>query len=215
MKPRSWKLVKWLAWVGTVLVFLGACLFVGNRAWYRARTWTPVNIPVPLTVGHISTPEFAVNVEDTFTIRLDVDPEVPARTMDAVLGIGDLTSGKTEGGPGFKLSWVMRSDGKDVLHGISDGRGEGFWGSRRGRVLGSFHAEKGKRYRLDVDVLEDGSQLEPYHPHLRVSVDLFTLDGYAMATGISEVAALAVVGFGTALLISAMIVRLLSRRYRP
>jgi hypothetical protein len=203
--PKAKKLVKWLAWLGVALILSGLSSYVGNVAWYRTRTWYPLDVPIVLTVGHVGTPEFTVNLRESFEIQLDVDRQVPKLLMDNVLGTGDLLSSKPDEVRGFKLAWTLSSDGKVVKHEISDGHNQGYWGSRTGRLLGFFRAEKGKRYRVDVDVLEDGSQLAAYHPRLKVCVDLFTLDGYAMGEGITELALLAVAGFGAALLVSAMI----------
>jgi hypothetical protein len=167
----------------------------------------PLDIPMAPTVGHITTPEFTVNVEENFLIQLDVDREVPEAIMDEVLGIGNLLSSKPSEAHGFKVAWALSSDAKIVRQDVSDEYKHGYWGSTTGRLLGYFHAQKGGRYRLDVDVLEDGSRLAPYHPHLKVTVDLFTLDGYAMGEGFSELAGLLIAGIGAVLVASAIAVR--------
>lgn len=203
--PKTKKLVKWLAWLGVALIFSGLSSYVGTTVWYRTRTWYPLDVPIVLTVGHVGAPEFTVNLRENFEIQLDVDRRVPKLLMDNVLGTGDLLSSKPDELHGFKLAWTLSRDGSVVRHEISDEHNQGYWGSRTGRVLGYFQSEKGKRYRIDVDVLEDGSQLAAYHPRLKVCVDLFTLDGYAIGEGITELALLAVAGLGAALFVSAMI----------
>jgi hypothetical protein len=203
--PRAKKLVKWLAWLGVALILSGLCSYVGTVAWYRTRTWYPLDVPVVLTVGHVGTPEFTLNLRENFAIQLDVDRRVPKEVMERVLGTGDLLSSKPAELHGFKLAWTLSSDGRVLKQEISDGHNQGYWGSRTGRLLGYFQAEKGKRYRVDFDVLEDGSELAVYHPRLKVCVDLFALDGYAIGEGITELALLAVAGLGAALLVSAMI----------
>jgi hypothetical protein len=166
-----------------------------------------MDMPIALAVGHVSTPEFTVNVREIFLIQLDVDRGVPKNLMDTVLGTGDLASREPVEARGFRLAWTLSSDGTVLKREISDGHNQGYWGSRTGRLLGYFRAEKGKRYRVDVDVLEDGSQLAAYHSRLKVAVDLFTLDGYAIGEGLMEVAFLTVVGLGAALLVAALILR--------
>jgi hypothetical protein len=203
--PASTKLAKWLARLGVFLILSGLCSLVGSMAWYSTRTWYPLNMPIALTVGHVGTPEFIVNVSESFAIQLDVDRKVPTTVMDTVLGTGDPLSADPGEVHGFKLAWTLTSDGRVVRREISDGHNQGYWGRTTGRLLGYFRAEKGKRYRVDVDVLEDGSQLAAYHPHLKVNVDLFALDGYAIGEGIVQLAFLAVAGVGAALFVSAMI----------
>jgi hypothetical protein len=102
--------------------------------------------------------------------------------------------------PSKRATGHAQTDATVIRQDLSDGNGEGFWSGRMGRVLGSFPAEKGQKYRIDLEVLEDGSALEPYHPSLEVRVDPFTLDGYAMGEGFSELAGLVVGGIGVLLI---------------
>jgi hypothetical protein len=193
--------------VGIGLILSGLGSAIGNWAWYRTRTWFPLEMPIALTVGHVATPEFTVNVRENFVIQLDLDRGLPKSATNAVLGTDDLISSEPFEGRGFRIAWTLRSDGKVIKQEISDGHNQGYWGSTTGRLLGYFRAEKGKRYRVDVDVLEDGSQLAAYHPRLKVAVDLFTLDGYAIGEGIIELAFLVLAGLGVTLFAGAMILR--------
>jgi hypothetical protein len=181
--PRR-RIARWFVWIGILLIIVGGSWALHDGIWYRTRTWRPVNQPISLTVGHIETPKFVVNVEENFAVDLAVDRSVPSDISVNVLGIGDLISQNNEDKPGFKLAWAVKSGNETVETGISDGRGEGYWGSATGRRLGFFHAQKNKPYTVQIDVIEEGSKLAPYHPRLLVHVDLFTLDGYAMGTGI-------------------------------
>ncbi len=205
--PKGGRLTHWLGRLGVVLLLAGIGVFIGNRVWYDTRTWTPIDLPVALTVGHLSTPEFRVNLQDSFEIELAVDRPVPRALMDTVLGIGELPSSQPAGLRGFQLAWALRRAGHVVQRGLSDGHGEGYWGNTTGRVLGYFPAQKGQPYRLDIDVLEDGSRLAPYHPHLKVTVDVFDLDGYAIGEGLTELAAGAVAALGVGLVVAAILVR--------
>jgi hypothetical protein len=169
-------------------------------------------MPIQLTVGHTRTPQFKTNVEENFEIQLAVDRDVPRSVTAGLLGIGDLGSGDAKGGGGFKLAWTLIGDGKPVKQGISDGRGEGYWGASVGRQLGYFHATKGTKYDLALDVLENGSALSPDHPRIVVAIDLFTLDGYAMADGFSQLAGFGVAGVGSLLIIVGVASSWLGRR---
>lgn len=199
MSFKAKKLIRWLFGVGLTLLFLGIAFAVGNRAWYRTRTWRVVDRSLELSVGPVSTQEFAINVEENFLILLEVDRDVPPKIAEGVLGTGKLVSEHLVA-HGFKMRWAVLKNGSLMKQGLSDGNGEGYGGSRMGRILGFFPAERGQKYRIDLDVLEDGSALKPYHPTLKVQVDLFTLDGYAMAEGFSELAGLVVAGIGVLLI---------------
>jgi hypothetical protein len=205
-------IIQWLNRIGLFLAAAGVCWLIGNRLWYSTRTWTALDVPVSLAIGHVTTPEFQVNLEDQFEVELDVDRPVPSDVMDDVLGIGESPSAANANLRGFKLAWALRCNEEVVKQGVSDGRGEGYWGKTTGRVLSYFPARGGKVYRLDIDVLDDGSRLSPYHPHLKVAVDLFALDGYAITEGLKEIAGCLAAALGIVLLAAAAITKTVDRR---
>jgi|SRR5579885_1246743 hypothetical protein len=196
--------IKRLGWSGVVLMLCGMCSFAGSMAWYRTRTWHPLDVSVPLSVGHFSTSDFTTNVSENFTIQLEVDVGIPKQDMETVLGI-DGPLAKADEVHGFKLAWALTADGKEVKREVSDGHGQGYWrGNRVGRLLGNFLAERGKRYRLDLDILEDGSRLGNYHPRLKVGTDIFALDGHAIREAVLEFVSLAIVALGVVLFLLAI-----------
>jgi len=198
----------WLFWFGLAVLVAGISTVIGISLWERTRTWSPLDMPVSLGVGHIRTPEFAVNVSERFELQLSVNRQVPRVLLDKVLGIGDVNS-STDELSGFKMTWVVSSNGNVLESGTSDGgKGqEAYWSSRVGRHFGRFHAEKGKKYRLDLDVLEDGSGLDPYDPRLQVRVDMFVLDGYWIGDGIMQLIAFATAVLGFVVLLFAFLKR--------
>jgi hypothetical protein len=187
------KIARWLFGIGVSLMLVGGCWAVGNSVWCSTRTWTPVDTPLALTVGHRETPEFTVNVAENFAIDLTVDRSVPRDLMTDVLGIGDPLSSQRGERSGFRLAWTVEGGGRVVKNGISDGKDEGYWGSKTGRRLGYFPADKGKLYKVKIDILEDGTKLAPYHPCLKVGVDMFRMDGYYI-----ETAGMQIIGGGIA-----------------
>lgn len=199
-------------WIGSVLALCGLGCAVASFAWYRTRTWYLLEMPIQLTIGHIRTAEFKTNVEENFEIQLAVDRDVPRSLTEGLLGIGDLATGDVKDGGGFKLAWSVRGDDRIVKQGISGGIREGFWGASVGRRLGYFHATKGTKYNLDLDVLENAKELSPYHPRIVVTIDLFTLDGYAMADGFSQLAGFGVAGIGGLLMIIAFALKWADRK---
>jgi len=194
------RLTKWLFWVGITMFVSGVSFAVGNWTWYKTRTWSVVNKQIDLKAGSKFTQEFQVNIDENFLVMLEVDRDVPQDVAERVLGVGDFVSGSRTDLHGFKMRWAVLNNGIVVKKGISDGNGEGYWSRRKGRILGFFPAKKRQKYRLDLEVLDDGSGLNQYHPSLLVRVDIFTLDGYAIGEGLSELAGVAVAGFGLLLL---------------
>lgn len=53
------------AWVGLGLILSGIAWFGGSAWWANTRIWQPVDVPISLSVGHVRTPEFKINVEST------------------------------------------------------------------------------------------------------------------------------------------------------
>jgi len=183
------------------MLVLGVSFMVVNWAWYRTRTWSVVDKRLDLRIGSNHTQEFKVNINENFLIMLEVDRDLPPNIAEHVLGLGDLVSADRTDLHGFRMRWALLKNGSVIKKGLSDGNGEGYWSRRTGRVLGFFPAEKGQNYRIDWEVLDDGSELNSYHPSLKVQVDLFTLDGYAMGEGFSELAGFILAGIGTLLLV--------------
>jgi hypothetical protein len=200
---RDW--FKWAKLLGSIIVLAGLGLLIWENYWYRTRSWSVLDQPISLAVGHDETHAFSTNLHEVYLINLEVDREVPAKIANEVLGTGDMTAGTTKDLHGFKLKWVLASGDLIVKQGMSDGHREGYWGTRTGRLLGWFEAEKGRHYILTLTPLEDGSQLIPYHPSLKVAVDLFTLDGYAMSEAFAEVAALILIVLGVISFLGAMV----------
>jgi hypothetical protein len=70
-----------------------------------------------------------------------------------------------------KASWILTGDGHPVARGSSDDYRSGGWmNGSISRELGHFQSQSGQRYVLDVNVLADGSSLNPGNPRLKVGV---------------------------------------------
>jgi hypothetical protein len=200
MLSRVRNLSRWLFWPGLVLFLVASFVLAKDITWYKTRTWYAVDMPVDLRTGSIATQQFTVNLSERFTILLQVDRNTPENVSRTVLGVSEPGSPTVAESGGFKLRWRVSSKGAIVKEGLSNGRGEEFWSVKKGRVLGYFQAREGETYRLDLNALEDGSALQPYDPRIEVKVDLFTLDGYAMEQGFSQLVAFGFVVVGLLLM---------------
>jgi hypothetical protein len=158
-------------WIGFVLVAASAVTFTCWMMWFRTRTWQPVNMPISLSRGsHFSTGEFAVNLTAQYAIDISAKGKMSEDELSCLLGNGMRSTCHVPAV--VEIHWTLLNDG-DVVQGISnDSRGGGSVGStgEAFRTIGFFKGEKNRRYRLDIDVLADGSKLAATDPHLGVSV---------------------------------------------
>ena len=164
--------LKRLGWIGLSLISVSIVMLTCWTVWFRTRSWCPVDMPVSLIQGaHFSTGEFAVNLNARYAIDIDSESKIPVETLECLLG--SRSPERCNVPAVLKVRWVVSSDGTTTL-GSSDetGRGYGETGpsGEASRTIGFFTAEKGRRYKLDFDVLADGSRLGVTNPRLRVSV---------------------------------------------
>jgi hypothetical protein len=161
-----------MAWFGLALIALAVVPLAGWTMWFHTRTWCPVDVPVSLTQGsHASTSEFAVNLNAQYAIEISAKGKIPVDDLGCLLG-NDMRS--TCAAPSVvQVRWALSSDGIVVQGTSDDSRGGGavYSTGEASRAIGYFHGQKGRHYKLDLDVLADGSSLAVANPHLRVSVD--------------------------------------------
>ena len=132
-------------WLGVALLLLGVTSFVAINYWMETRTFKPVDMPVSLATGHIHSGRFKINLRKRYWITLDA--------TDYQLMSWNCSSYHL-----FKTRWVLYRDGKVV---------EDYDAAYPEFGVGSFEAESGT-YDLDVEVLSDGSCLNPAHPRLQI-----------------------------------------------
>ena len=170
MSPRSTK------FTGLSLIGVAIALYTAWGLWLSSRNEIPVDLPVAMSVGHIRTPEFKVNLSTTYLVGIEVQKKIPFDTLNCLLGLGtSATSSVLQECPDrpsvLKASWKLTSGGQVVASGSSDDERLGGWGNDSiSRELGRFQSQSGRRYVLDVDVLADGSALAPGNPRLKVEV---------------------------------------------
>jgi hypothetical protein len=130
-------------------------------------------MPVSLAPGsHLSTPEFNINLTAQYAIEINSENKLPLDTLECLLG-SEFPPEKCHIPSVVRVRWTLHGDGMAV-QGKSDDTGSGYGGSGPSgeafRTIGFFQGKKGRRYKLDIDVLADGSSLDVTNPHLSVSV---------------------------------------------
>jgi len=141
--------------VGLALIAVGLVPLACWTVWSLTRTWRPVDMPVSLSQGsHFTTGEFTSNLDVKYAIAIDSENKIPFDDLECLLG-----SRSTCPSPSIvRVRWSLYSDGT-VLQGTSDdtvGHGSSGPSGAASRTIGFFKARKGRRYKLDGDVLADG-----------------------------------------------------------
>lgn len=138
----------------------------------RTRTYEPVCIPLSMKVGPVQSPEFTVNLNQLYDIRIEAQQKIPFDTLNCLLGTNPPEGIKCDRQPVIRASWIVRSkNGVPVAQGTSEDDKYGHWSTASAsRDIGSFMPKKGEKYILDVNVLKDGTALLPSHPLLKVEL---------------------------------------------
>lgn len=162
---------------GLFLMLLGGCVFGSWMLWVATRIRSPIDVPISMSVGHVRTREFRVNLEATYLVEIEAETKAfPQDALYCLLGykITPRINAACATTPSVvKGAWVLRSDGQTMASGSTedndeDGEGGAVTDHEIARVIGTFVSEKNRPYILDVDVLADGSRLNPGNPRLKV-----------------------------------------------
>src|SRR5260370_26096631 len=158
-------------WIGLAMIAVSLVTLACWTAWFSTRTWSSVEMPVSLSQGsRFSTNEFSVNRNAEYRIEIDAKNKTPLDTLGCLLGNGMRSTCSVPSVVG--LHWVLSTDGT-VLQGTSDDTkgygGESESDGKAFRTIGFFKGQKGRRYKLDFEVVADGSSLAITNPQLRVS----------------------------------------------
>jgi|SRR5271157_1744402 len=163
-------------WTGIIFIVAGL-LFYGTWVLWNVLIVThPVSMPVSLAVGNVRTPEFRVNLNRYFIIKVEAQKRLSPDILDCMMGISlgplDPNNCKEGNEPLLQANWTLWSDGRIVNQGSSeDHRGRGGWAQDEvERDIGVFKGESGKKYVLDVNFTRDGRALAVTDPHLKVEV---------------------------------------------
>lgn len=155
---------------GSILAVAGALIFGSGQLLHRTRE--PVNMPISLAVGHVTTPEFKV-IKDRYIILVVAKKRLPFDALCCMMGIGqDQGPLNCHKEPLVQANWTVSSDHHVVAQGASHGAGGGGSFSNRdvARYLGDFYGEAGKKYTLDVEFIKDATALAVTDPHLSVQI---------------------------------------------
>jgi|SRR5579872_711903 len=133
--------------VALALILTAIVLPASYARWLDTRSFVAFEMPVSLAPDKLASETFQVNLEGWYSIRTDVDQSFQYR-FDC--GFGGLP-------PLLKTRVSIYRDGQVLEQ--ADGAD---------RFLGQFHAEPGKHYEFELEVLTDASCLNSGHPRIFV-----------------------------------------------
>jgi RHS repeat-associated protein len=170
------------SWVGLLLALAGLGIFGGRSVWSMTRSSVPVDMPISLSPHQVRIPDLKSNLEALYIIEIEVEKKtIPFETLNCLLGVEHTGPEKCSNTPSVvNVSWVLSSQGVPVTQGSSADTSAGDWGTNTiARQLGSFRADKARRYTLDLNVLTDGSRLASGNPRLKIAVHPSFYEGSA------------------------------------
>jgi hypothetical protein len=158
--------------IGIGFISAAILTFAGWILYLETRHLVPVKMPVAMSIGHIRTNEFTINIRAPYEIDVEVEKKIPFDTLNCLLGMSPpLTKNCSDAPEVVNATWILSIDGKVSAQGSSvDDKGGAWANDTISREIGRFDGEPGRKYRLDVDILTDGSRLARGNPRLTVSV---------------------------------------------
>jgi hypothetical protein len=171
--------------VGVGFISTAILIFCGWTLYFETRHYVPVRIPLAMSIGHIRTNEFTVNIKAPYEIDFEVEKKIPFDTLNCLLGMSPPSEKGCSDTPAVvNAKWILSSDGNPLAQGSAvDDKGGAWANDTISREIGSFDGEPGHRYRLDLDILTDGTRLAAGNPKLTVSVTSDFVEGAMFETG--------------------------------
>ena len=126
-------------------------------------------MPVSLSLGTVRTPEFSV-ATGWYWIMVQVEKPLPFQQMECMMGVTTSPLDSKDCSihyPLLRADWKVLEQGHPVSSGSSTTKADAkFTEQYIFKFLGSFGAEAGKKYVLEVKFTKDGTPLNVAHPHL-------------------------------------------------
>lgn len=178
------------------MLVAGLIISALTYAWSRAMNAVPLSMPITLSPGHFQSPVFRPYVSTQHVVSIDFDSSLPSDQMDCFIGMNLIPTACAAQPTILNVKWRLVSNQNPIASGSSDDKGAAYSQNLIERHMGRFDGQRGKEYRLDFDVLQDGSRLLPAHPVLRVAPNLNGYEGWLMLNAFAFYAGLACAAIG-------------------
>jgi hypothetical protein len=163
--------MRWKFGAGILLLIAGLALALHYESAFRMSSPEPIDVPISLSANHISY-RFRAPVDARYRVGVGFqDPQKLAFEKPNCMPLPSYPKDDCSGIPSsFDASWVLLDGDRVAARGKASNT---IW-----RVSGRpfldfyvFHAEAGRQYKLDVDVISaDAAHLVPAKPRLQVFV---------------------------------------------
>ena len=152
------------------MFFLAPGVSAGSHKGFPEK-YSDIYMPISLAVGTVRTPEFTVAAQ-WYDIMVQVEKPLPFLQMLCMMGVTggplDLKS-CSNNDPLLRADWTVW-DGEHIVDrgSIPDRCACKFEDKHIYKLLGSFAADAGKKYVVEVKFTKDGTPLNVANPHLIV-----------------------------------------------
>jgi len=137
--------------IAVALIILPVALLTGYGHWLATRDFTPLDIPVSLSHGHIRTNDFYVNITGEYFVDFIVDRSFSVHPECLTYGPKAVLAGHLK---------LLRN-------------GQVLGETDEPNYLISFDVEEKGHYQLDLDVQSDASCLNAGHPRMVMFTDWY------------------------------------------
>ena len=171
--------------VGIVAILAGLGLCASAVYWFKTRTFVALDQPISLQHGHITVPEFYINLPESYSVQIETAGRLPPYNVCPEESV-------------LLTEWILKKNGQIVERYKDMPLDPSVYSYRT--EIGGFDAQKAN-YQIDVNELSEPSCLNAADPHLRIAVDGFVYDQYRDWCGWIEWLAVLLAAVGVGLLI--------------
>jgi hypothetical protein len=191
----GWKIVGYV--FGTVILAASIAMYANVTFWQRTDHLGPLEVPISLAPGAVTT----VNVPVDTTRKYDIVIDVETRRFQVQTGPPD-------------VSWRLSDRGTVIAEGSSINQSMQSWGETLEQSLGTFEGESGHDYTLVVTAKSNTTGVAVASPVLKVQIPRGYWEDHLAGIAIKEVESY-IVGLAGLLILGATFVisKIISRRH--
>ena len=153
--------MRWTTRIGLLCLSAAFILPTGWGWWVDSRSWSPLEVPISLTAGHIKR-EFTINLNSTYEVQILLDEQADSPTTSCLFGTA---YGDCSKKPSLRAAWTLYSEGGIAAAGDTNTARRIF---PLGEGIGTFKGQRWKRYSIDLEILTDASSVNIANPRLRI-----------------------------------------------
>ena len=180
----------------------------------QQKTWEPLSTPISLHTGRWISPEFETRASTGYRLLLEMNRALPFQRMECLLGLAGWNREKTCVGVSEidDIRWTVRSGSLVIATGSSRDISGASYSDTISKILGQFEAEKGRRYTVLLDILEDASELNSTNPRLVIQTFPGYWEGTIILWQLAAYAGVLAVGAGLLLMLFVIVRRRWARK---